>query len=139
MLVASETNHSSDCQAFFKHIVRTSMSSILAVVYGQRVMSSSASFIEYHDRYVHDFEQMMGLRGIPVTALIPWLAKNLPDSLASWRTTAREIKARQLSIFSNLLDECKKQLDNKEFTGCHMQNVLQRMDELGFKDFGAVA
>jgi hypothetical protein len=126
-------------QTFFKHVARTSISSILAIVYGQRVMSSSSPFLEYHHRVIHAFEQMLGLRGIPVTALIPWIENYLPDSIASWRIRAREIKSNQLSLFSNLLEECQKQLENGEFTGCHMQQVLQRKDEFGFKNMETIA
>jgi hypothetical protein len=127
------------CQAFVQHVTRTTTSSILAIAYGQRITSSSSSFIKYHGRYLHENEQMLGLRGIPVTSLIPWIDRYLPDSLASWRIAARKIKSTQMSIFSDLLDGCQKRLDGVGFPGCHMQKVLQKMDDFGFKSIDAVA
>nr|A0A6S6QP77.1 RecName: Full=Cytochrome P450 monooxygenase ple6; AltName: Full=Pleuromutilin biosynthesis cluster protein 6 [Rhodocybe pseudopiperita]BCI98774.1 putative cytochrome P450 [Rhodocybe pseudopiperita] len=124
---------------FFRHLVRTSMSSIVAIAYGERILTSSDPFIPYHEEYLHDFENMMGLRGVHFTALIPWLAKWLPDSLAGWRVMAQGIKDKQLGIFNDFLGRVEKRMEAGIFDGSHMQTILQKKEELGFKDRDLIA
>jgi hypothetical protein len=125
------------------------MSSILSIAYGpsERITDTNDPFLDYHEQYVHEFENMMGLRGVHFTALIPWLNNIIPDSkwvpksVIGWREMARRIKTKQAEIFETFLgkvEERMKRLERGELveTGeepCHMQNVLERKEEFGFK------
>jgi hypothetical protein len=73
--------------------------------------------------------KVIAAEGPPVD-LIPIL-KYVPERWAPWKTICRKARELQRELYFGLLGEAEARLARGEETGCFMENLIQRQEELG--------
>ncbi|KAG2029287.1 cytochrome P450 [Suillus americanus] len=123
-------------QNFEKHIDRYTFSILLSIAFGKccphPVTEEEILFYEGMRLTV----QVVSAEGPPVD-LLPIL-KYVPERWAPWKGICREARRLQRRLYFGLLEEAETRLARGESTGCFMEEVIQRQDELGMsKDAAA--
>jgi len=66
----------------------------------------------------------------PPIDLVPIL-KYVPKRWASWKAGCKQVRTLQRRMYFGLLEEAETRLARGESTGCFMEDVIQRREELG--------
>jgi hypothetical protein len=64
------------------------------------------------------------------------ILKYVPERWASWKSVCRNLRYKQLSFYTSLLDECRHRLSGGHHIGVDsfMDTVVKRQEELGLPD-----
>lgn len=116
-------------QDFSKHIDRHEFSILSSLTFGKRCPYSDSQEASVFYKALRTGLNLLSAGGPPVD-LIPIL-KYIPERWAPWKTTCREVKAMQHQLYFGLLDKAEMRLARGEGNGCLMEDVLQRLGELG--------
>lgn len=96
---------------------------MLSVAFGTRSPRLTNSFISEFFNVQRKFEQILGPGKTPPMDIFPIL-KYVPERWASWKTTAREIKAGHQKLWYGLLEMCERRIQENRRVGCFIEHVL---------------
>ncbi|KAG1854775.1 cytochrome P450 [Suillus tomentosus] len=123
-------------QDFEKHIDRYTFSILLSIAFGKHCPRPDTEEERIFYEGVRLTVQVVSAEGPPVD-LLPIL-KYVPERWAPWKRICREARTLQRRLYFGLLEEAETRLARGESTGCFMEEVIQRQEELGMsKDAAA--
>ncbi|KAL0567565.1 hypothetical protein V5O48_014425 [Marasmius crinis-equi] len=112
---------------FYTHILRTSNSIIMSVLYGKRCprydSHESKAFYEVN----HLWNMALEPGAIDILPILDWV----PERWASWKKIAKEVKRLQRALYFGLVDETEERIRRGDENGSYMEEVLKRRDEFG--------
>ncbi|KAG1873184.1 cytochrome P450 [Suillus subluteus] len=121
---------------FEKHIDRYTFSILLSIAFGKRCPRPDMEEERLFYEGVRLTVQVVSAEGPPVD-LLPIL-KYVPERWAPWKGICREARTLQRRLYFGLLEEAEIRLARGESTGCFMEEVIRRQEELGMsKDAAA--
>ena len=117
-------------EAYYKHVERYVMSTMLTVVFGLRCSHAESSPISEFSALEVDWENLIIPGHHPPVDLFPVL-RLIPERWAQWKTICRNLKARQEKLYFGLLESCERRMTQRGPNGCFLEKVLQERDKLG--------
>ncbi|KAF9011142.1 cytochrome P450 [Cyathus striatus] len=114
-----------DPEGFANHTRRLMFSTMMSIVYGIRVPSSSSNdWIKFYKFY----ESWSGLMApgahMPVDAF-PFL-KYVPEMFAPWKRITKELNREEKALFYGLLERVEERLARGEGNGCFAEILLEK-------------
>ncbi|KAF8813428.1 putative cytochrome P450 monooxygenase [Phlegmacium glaucopus] len=117
-------------EELYTHIMRTTMSMMTSLLYGRRFPEFKHSQGEAYFRGIKLANELNDTARFPPVEIMPWI-KYIPRWLAPWTTHLDLMKLERNRLFDSLLDECDQAVKMGRGTGCYIEKVLDRKEELG--------
>ncbi|KAF8814915.1 putative cytochrome P450 monooxygenase [Phlegmacium glaucopus] len=117
-------------EELYTHIMRTTVSTITSLIYGKRFPVFKHSEAEVYFKTVKLANEVNDTTRFPPVEIMPWI-KYIPRWLAPWTTHLDLMKLVRNRLFDSLLDECDQAVKMGRGTGCYIEKVLDRQEELG--------
>ncbi|KAF9010845.1 cytochrome P450 [Cyathus striatus] len=114
-----------DPEAFTNHTRRLNFSSIMDVVYGIRVPSSSSDiYIEFYD-FIKGWSSILvpGAQ-MPVDAFP--ILKFIPEILNPWKKLAKKLSRQEKDLYFGLFERVEKRVGRGEGNGCFAEVLLEK-------------
>lgn len=116
-------------QNFLCHIDRYTYSIMSSVAFGKRCPRYDNPEATVFFKALRLLSTVVSTDAPPVD-LIPIL-KFVPEQWAPWKKTCRKVRELQRKLYFGLLEESEARLANGNGTGCFMEDVIERREELG--------
>ncbi|KAF8816132.1 putative cytochrome P450 monooxygenase [Phlegmacium glaucopus] len=113
-------NHLNLFIELYTHIMRTTVSNVTSLIYGKRFPEFKNSEAEVYFKGFKLVNEISDTARFPPVEIMPWI-KYIPRWLAPVRNP----------LFDSLLDECDHAVKMGRGTGCYIEKVLDRQEELG--------
>ncbi|KAF8813990.1 putative cytochrome P450 monooxygenase [Phlegmacium glaucopus] len=117
-------------EELYTHIMRTTVSMVTSLVYGKRFPEFKHTEAEVYFKAVKLAYELNDTAKFPPVEIMPWI-QYIPCRLAPWTTHLDLMKRVRNRLFDSLLDECDQAVKVGRGTGCYIEKVLDRQEELG--------
>ncbi|KAF8802924.1 putative cytochrome P450 monooxygenase [Phlegmacium glaucopus] len=114
----------------YNHIVRTTSSLIASLVYGKRFPVYKNSEAEEYAHAVKLANEVSDTTRFPPVEILPWI-KYIPRWLAPWTAHCDLMMSVRNTLYEKLLDQCEESIKTGRGTGCYLERVMERQEELG--------
>ncbi|KAF8816039.1 putative cytochrome P450 monooxygenase [Phlegmacium glaucopus] len=117
-------------EELYTHIVRTTASLIASLVYGKRFPVFKGTEAEVYAHAVKLANEISDTARFPPVEIVPWI-QYIPRWLAPWTSHCDLMKLVRNGLYDSLLDQCDQAIKMGRSTGCYIEKVLDRQEELG--------
>ncbi|KAF8805683.1 putative cytochrome P450 monooxygenase [Phlegmacium glaucopus] len=114
----------------YTHIIRTTASLIASLAYGKRFPVFKGSQAEVYALGIKLVNQVNDTTKFPPVEILPWI-KYIPRWLAPWTAHCDLMRSVRDTLYDSLVDECDEAVKAGRGTGCYIEKVLERQEELG--------